>query len=48
MAFVNDAETEEVIRKCLVEMPVGDGAVLRGTLSDAGQPDSEAALAPVF
>jgi pilus assembly protein CpaE len=35
MAFVNDTETEEVIRKCLVEIGVGDGAVLRGTLSDA-------------
>jgi pilus assembly protein CpaE len=35
VAFVDDAETEALVRKCLVEIGVHDGRVIRGTLADA-------------
>jgi pilus assembly protein CpaE len=35
VAFVSDADTESLVRKCLVEIGVSDGRVVRGTVTDA-------------
>lgn len=35
LAFVNDAETEETVQKCLLEIGTPNGRVMRGTLTDA-------------